>query len=234
MSRPALVVLAHGTSDAAGDFTWREVVALVRERLGPGAPQTVDLAYADVGSPMLADVLAHIDRSERPIVVPAFLASGYHVRTDVPAQLTAAGRGDAVVTAALGPDRALIDVAADRLREAGYRNGDRVVLASAGSSDPGARDEVRRAGVLLSEVLGRTVVVGAVTGEPGLGAAVAALRESGPGRVAVATWLLAPGQFARVAAAAGDLAGAPLGAHPGVADTIGRRYRDTVEPPPVD
>ncbi|MHA7961942.1 sirohydrochlorin chelatase, partial [Streptomyces sp. L500] len=57
--------------------------------------------------------------------------------------------------------------------------------------------------------------------------AVAALRRRGlPGPVAVAPYLLAPGDFARRAGSGrgADAVAAPLGAHPAVARLVLRRY----------
>jgi sirohydrochlorin ferrochelatase len=56
--------------------------------------------------------------------------------------------------------------------------------------------------------------------------AVAALRAAGAGRVAVASWLLAPGLFQRRLAACGaDVVAAPLADHPAVAELVVNRYR---------
>jgi hypothetical protein len=50
---------------------------------------------------------------------------------------------------------------------------------------------------------------------------VAGLRASGESRIAVASWLLAPGLFsARLTAAGADVVAAPLGAHPEVIDRL--------------
>ncbi|MBV8994738.1 MAG: sirohydrochlorin chelatase, partial [Pseudonocardiales bacterium] len=50
---------------------------------------------------------------------------------------------------------------------------------------------------------------------------VAGLRAAGESRVAVASWLLAPGLFSRrLGTAEADVVAAPLGAHPGVVDRL--------------
>ncbi len=113
--RPALVVLAHGTGDAAGRNTWGRLLVRLRAAL-PGVE--VRLAYAGVARPQLADVLPRM--SGPVVVVPAFLAAGFHVRVDVPGQLAAIGRDDVTLAEPLGPDPALVDVALDRLRAAGW------------------------------------------------------------------------------------------------------------------
>ncbi|MBO8186023.1 sirohydrochlorin chelatase [Streptomyces spirodelae] len=237
-----VLLVAHGTRHLAGVRTVRELADGVAARLG----QPVAVAYADVRGPTVAEALS---RLPGPVtLIPAFLASGYHVRVDIPAQVAAAGRaaavgqaalvgraGDVTVTPALGADPALLPALVDRLAEAGVREGDAVVLAAAGSSDPGARAEAhamaRRLGRLLR---GPVPVAWAATAEPAVAEEVARLRSAGARRVAVATWLLAPGLFAdRLAAAGADVVAAPLGAHPSVTSTLASRPALGLTPPPL-
>ncbi|MGH3810884.1 MAG: sirohydrochlorin chelatase [Pseudonocardiaceae bacterium] len=212
-----VVVAAHGTRDPAGVAVARQLVAALRARL---SDRPVLLAFVDVLGPGVGEVVAG---APGPVtVVPAFLTSGYHVRTDIPREVAATGRGDVTVTAALGPHRLLVGAMGDRLRAAGWRSGDTVVLAAAGSSDQRAVADVRAAAGQLSREVGRRVRVGFVaTGAPGVAPLVAGLRAAGAPRVTVASWLLAPGLFhGRLADAAADVVAAPLGAHPGVIDRL--------------
>lgn len=193
------------------------LVSALRARL-PGRP--VLLAFVDVLGPGVREVLAGVPG---PVtVIPAFLTSGYHVRTDVPKEVAATGRRDVTVTAALGPDPLLVSALADRLRAAGWCRGDAVVLAAAGSSDLRAVAEVRAAAGQLSALIGRRVRVGFVaTGTPEVAPLVAGLQAAGAPRVGVASWLLAPGLFhGRLAETGADLVAAPLGAHPGVIERL--------------
>ncbi|KAA2263851.1 sirohydrochlorin chelatase [Solihabitans fulvus] len=213
-----LVLVAHGTRDPAGAAAVDEIAAAVRSRLG-GVP--VAVAYADVRRPDLADVLGE---TPGPVVlVPAFLAAGYHVRVDLPAQLAACGRPEVLVARPLGPDPAVVDAVYARLAAAGWRRGDAVVLAAAGSSDARALAGTRRAAALLAARVGGPVAVGYVaTASPTVAEAVAA---SG-GRAAVASWLLAPGLFHRSLDDVGAAVVAdPIGAHPALVDAVLRRYR---------
>lgn len=214
----SLVIVAHGTRDPAGALVVAELADAVRVRL---RGVRVEFAFADVRGPTVADVLA--DLPGPAIVLPAFLATGYHVRVDLPAQL--ADFPDATLTAPLGPARAMVAAVHDRLLEAGYRAGDRVVLAAAGSSDPLALADVRRAALRLSARLDTEVHIGyCATARPALPQAIAQLA----GRVSVASWLLAPGLFHRAATRAGaDVVSAPIGVHPLVVDLIIARYRAT-------
>ncbi|HEX4103538.1 MAG TPA: CbiX/SirB N-terminal domain-containing protein [Pseudonocardiaceae bacterium] len=213
----SVVVAAHGTRDLAGVLVARQLVAALRLRL-PGS--SVRLAFIDVLGPAVREVVAG---APGPVtVVPAFLTCGYHVRTDVPREVAATGRRDVTVTAALGPHPLLVSAMADRLRVAGWRPGDAVVLAAAGSSDQRAVADVRAAAMQLSGELGCRVRVGFVaTGAPSVTALVRGLRADGAPRVAVASWLLAPGLFhRRLADSEADVVAAPLGTHPGVIDRL--------------
>ncbi|MBV8541891.1 MAG: sirohydrochlorin chelatase [Pseudonocardiales bacterium] len=213
----SVVVAAHGTRDPAGVAVARRLAGALRARL-PGRP--VLLAFVDVLGPGVREALAG---APGPVtVVPAFLSSGYHVRTDVPSQVAATGRRDVTVSAALGPHPLLVGAMADRLRAAGWRRGDAVVLAAAGSSDLRAVADVRVAARQLSGEVGTRVRVGFVaTGAPRVASLVTGLRAAGEPRVAVASWLLAPGLFSsRLLSAGADVVAAPLGAHPDVVDRL--------------
>ncbi|MFC7613135.1 sirohydrochlorin chelatase [Actinokineospora soli] len=156
-----LVLAAHGTRSPAGTATVHDLADQVRDLL----PEVgVRVAFADVRAP---DVTAVLRAVRGPAtVVPLFLAGGYHVRVDIPAQVAASGR-DAVVTAHLGPAPGLIAALHERLSDAGWRPGDPVVLAAAGSSDPRALADVRRAAVLLGARTGSAVRIGyAATASP--------------------------------------------------------------------
>ncbi len=212
-----VVVVAHGTRDPAGVDVARWLVGALRSRLS-GRP--VLLAFVDVLGPTVREVVVG---APGPVtVVPAFLTSGYHVRADVPREVAATGRRDVTVTAALGPHPLLVSAMGDRLRAAGWRRGAAVVLAAAGSSDPHAVADVRAAAAQLSGEVGGRVRVGFVaTGAPRVATLVAGLRAAGEPRVAIASWLLAPGLFhSRLAEAGADVVAAPLGVHPGVIDRL--------------
>ncbi|MDD7917360.1 sirohydrochlorin chelatase [Actinomycetospora callitridis] len=224
MTAPALLLLAHGTEDPAGQATWDRLVSAV-DRALPGIE--VRLAYAGVAVPSLPDVLVELPGPV--VVVPAFLASGFHVRVDVPEQLAATGRQDVVVAEPFGPDPALVGVLLDRLTEAGAETGDTVVLAAAGSTDPVAQGDLRTAAALLTARVGHDVPVGYIAGgEPRVASVVESAAARGP-RSVIATWLLAPGAFHRWLSSAGAaLVAEPLGDHPDVVGVAVARYRAAV------
>src|SRR4051794_39447512 len=225
-----LVLVAHGSRDDAAHACVEDIVAAVRTAL---TGVDVRLGYVDVRGPKVDEAVAGLDRA---VVVPAFLASGYHVRTDLPAQLAASGVAPErfSVTPAIGPDPLLAHAARQRLAEAGWRYGDAVVLAAAGSSDPAALAEVRVAGRMLAVEVGRKVRVGFVaTAAPRVDAVVAGLRAAGEQRIAVATWLLAPGVFhTRLGGAGGGVGSPPPGGHSHVVAPGGAPHPAAAPPHP--
>lgn len=215
-----LIAVAHGTRDPEGPVVLEDLLDEVKKRL-PAVD--VRIAYVDVIGPMLDEVLREL--AGAAVVVPMFLASGYHVRVDVPEAVASTG-GRAVVTPALGPDDAVLEAVADRLRSTGELP-DAVVMAAAGSSDQSALGEVEIAAAKLASVLGREVVAGYITtAVPTVAEAVAALREAGHQRIGVASYLLAPGLFLRRLDEVGaDVVAPPIGVHPRIVDLIIDRYR---------
>jgi sirohydrochlorin ferrochelatase len=223
---PALIACGHGTRGPAG----RRALARLRLDVAARRPGLqVVAASVDVQKPALPDVVARLTGvGRRCVVVPLLLAAGYHVRVDV-AEAIALGRGLATASAALGPDPALVDVLVQRLGECGLQEGDGLVLGAAGSSDPAAVADVERVAADLAARLARPVTTGYLSAAtPTLADAVRAARADDR-RVTLATFLLAPGYFADVLAAAGaDRASAPLAPHPALAELVLRRYDEAL------
>lgn len=216
-----LVLAAHGTRSSQGEFTLRALAEVVRRRR-PGRP--VELAYLEISRPLLRAVLPAV---AGPVtVVPLLLAGGYHVHVDLP-HVVAETRPDAVVARQLGPHPLLASALAGRLARAGLRPADAVVLGAAGSADPAALDDVRAAARLLSVRLARPVTAAfATSGTPSLTDAVAAAARRATGRrVAIASYLLAPGHFhGRLREAGAHLVSDPIGGHSDLAALIWARY----------
>ncbi|MFC9967244.1 sirohydrochlorin chelatase [Nocardia ignorata] len=227
---PALVLVAHGTRSARGVEMIAALADAVGTELGCGMDTTgpnplLRTAFVDVLGPSPSEVLRDLDGPA--VVVPAFLASGYHVYQDVPREVAESGHTAVAVTPAMGPDPALTRIMAMRLRAAGWQPGDAVVFAAAGSSDSRARQDVRRAAGMLAEQLAAPVRIAYVaTGAPRVPEVVAALRESGSQRVFIASYLLAHGLFhQRLHDAGADGVAEPIGVHPAVVRLIADRYR---------
>lgn len=222
MRRRAHLVLAlHGTTSTAGQQVASDLVIAVAGRL-PGVE--VHLGWADVLTPTLTETLAGVGDA---VVVPAFLTAGYHVTSDLPAAIQAAG-GRARLAGLIGP--ALVEAVADRLR-AGGGPGDAVVLAAAGSKRPRSVAEVNAAARQLSGLVGRPVVAAFLTAaRPSVTEAVAQLRASGHGRISIASYLLAPGVFSeRLHACGADMVSDPIGVHPLVVEAVASAYAAVVD-----
>lgn len=207
--------------------------------LGPevGATPALRTAFVDVLGPSPAEVLRDLAARSTvagepvpAVVVPAFLASGYHVYQDVPREVAESGHPAVAVTAAMGPDPALARIMAVRLRAAGWRPGDAVVFAAAGSSDPRARADVRRAAAMLTAQLATPVRTAYVaTGLPRVPEVVEQMRATGQQRVFIASYLLAHGLFhERLHRAGATGVAEPIGVHPAVVRLIADRYRAAV------
>lgn len=228
MSPPPLVAVAHGSRDPLAARATRALLDEVR-RQRPGL--TVLESYLDHTEPSLTGVLGGLREA---VVVPLLLGAAYHSSVDIPAAIRAGG-GRAVQADVLGPDALLLAGLERRLTEAGIPPGDpatAVVLAAAGSTGAGAVAAVRD---LARDWAGRgwwaVEPAYASAAVPTVPAAVAGVRRRGAPRVAVATYLLFPGQFADGLAAAGaDVVSAPLADAPEVAAVVLARYDAAARP----
>lgn len=233
---PALVLCAHGTRDPDGRAAVRSVVDEVAALL-PGVD--VHEAFVDVHGPFVADVVAGLPAKDPAdaaapagalagVVVPLLLAGGYHVHVDIAEAV--ASRNDVVATPALGPDDRLVDGVLDRLRQAGAPRGAAVVLVAAGSSDERAQADSAEVARRLAERWDGPVTLGFAAGPaPSAADAVRAARAAAPGRVVVASYLLAPGFFQRrVEACGADVVTGPVLPDARVAEIVGERYRTAV------
>jgi len=213
-----LIAVAHGTADPRGIRAVHDLVRLMARRR-PDLP--LSLGFVDVDLPALPELVRRVVAdSNQAVVVPLLLSSGYHVYVDVAAE---ADRypGRVRAAAALGPDPVLAEVLADRLGD--LRPVDQVVLAAAGSSDPRALLDCENTAELLSHRIDRPVHVGYVSGA---GERLPVVLARTAGRVAVATYLLAPGFFETLVRrhARGHHVSPPLGADPRLAELALRRY----------
>ncbi|ORA39144.1 sirohydrochlorin chelatase [Mycobacterium aquaticum] len=219
----SLVLAAHGTRKPGGVAMINTLAERVAQLLG----RQVHVSFVDVLGPTPTEVLDALPADAPAVVVPAFLASGYHVRVDVPTYVAASGHPSVTITQPLGPCPGTVRVLADRLAESGWRPGVSVILAAAGTSDPRAQSDLRRTAALLSAVTGdRVELAYAATGAPSVAEAVAAQRQRSGRRIAVASYLLADGLFQdRLRDAGGDVVSEPLGLHPGMVRLIANRFR---------
>ncbi|WP_407564825.1 sirohydrochlorin chelatase [Streptomyces sp. 184] len=185
-------------------------------------PEAVRVATARPGTP---------DVRDRP--APAAERTGLGTATDRPAighpAPAPAPPLSARVAAPLGPHPLLADALADRLTEAGWRGGDGVVLAAAGSRASRSAADTEATAALLAARLGVPVLPAyASAAAPTVAEAARTLAARGCRRVGVACCFTAPGLFARRTAATARGLGlpvaAPLGAHPALARLVLHRY----------
>ena len=216
----SLILAAHGTRRPGGVAMIGDLAANVSALV----ERTVQVAFVDVLGPTPSEVLSSAGRPA--VVVPAFLARGYHVRTDLPAHVAASGHPNVTVTPALGPSREIAQIVAQQLVKSGWRPGDSVILAAAGTSDPRARADLRITAAQVSALTRSSVDLGfAATGAPHVCEAVERARRRGR-RVVVASYLLADGLFHEVLRASGaDIVTRPLGTHPELARVIASRFQ---------
>lgn len=228
LRHPALVLTAHGSADPRSSATTWEVADQIR-RLRPWLD--VRVAFCERSEPNLRDVLAGLDRPA--LVTPLLLASAYHARVDIPAIISDSGRDDVTVADTLGEDPRLVSVLAERLTDIGIAIGGGaesdtgVLIVAVGSSHPAANAATASlAGALPGQWA--AVRVAYATTEPSVTDGIAALREAGARRLAVAPWFIAPGRITdRVAAICekqGVAMAAPLGAHRVVAECVLDRF----------
>jgi sirohydrochlorin ferrochelatase len=236
LTLPPLIAVAHGSRDPRAAATIGELLSVVRSRAAGRGVGGLDVRPAFLGhsAPSLPQVLGAVSAEhDTCVVVPLLLTAAYHSKTDIPARLadarTALPRLDIRYAGTLGPDPLLLAALGRRLAEAGAGGASSLVLAAAGSSDPGANASVAALAARWQADGGwrRVVPAYASAASPSPGEAVRALAGLAP--VAVATYLLAPGYFADqirdAALAAGALAvSGALGAAPEVADVIIDRY----------
>ncbi len=232
-----MLLVAHGSRDPrAADATTALARAVSAAR--PGTP--VLASWLDHTEPGPTQALRGLAAAGHPraVLVPLLLTAAYHRRVDIPAAVTAARESGPPIrvriTDVLGPvgatvDPALLDGLRRRLAEAEAGRFDALVLAAAGTRDPGARASVGRVAEALGAALGTpTRVSYASAAPPAVGAAVARLRARGARRVAVAAYFLAPGLFHDAVTAAAREAGAvavaaPLTDAPELVDLVLRR-----------
>ncbi|WP_344975670.1 sirohydrochlorin chelatase [Salinactinospora qingdaonensis] len=135
-----------------------------------------------------------IESIDGPLVaVPAYLAGGDLASAELFSEVDLDNRFDACATSPLGAVPSIVGDIARRLDEAGWQQGDGVVLAADGSPDQEGRQEVTAVARMLSRRVHSPVQVAYVNAwAPSVADAVERLRRHGQQRVAVAAWQLLP------------------------------------------
>ena len=227
MSTRPLVLLAHGSRRPGPS----SLLSRTAERVSTILPGVeVRTGYVELQPP---DPATALEGLVDPVVLPFFLARGYHVVHDVPAAVERHGSG--TVTGHLGVEEHLVEAVAQRLHEAsaplgGITGLDHIILGAAGSRQAAALEEVETITRLLEARLGRRVTPAYLSAaRPSVRDAVSSARARGARRVGVATYLLAEGRFHRALHSTGaDVVAAPIGDHPALAELVALRYREQV------
>lgn len=174
MTSRVLVACSHGTIDPEGTAAVSALVAAARAR---SSGLTVVEACVDVHGPYVADVVEEWDG--HATVVPLLMAPGHHLGVDIARAVD--GRPQARVAAPLGPDPRVTAVLLERMRGAGVRLGDTVVLVAAGSTDDRSENATREAARMLGRTWGGPVHVAYGSArEPRVADEVARLRAAAP------------------------------------------------------
>ena len=223
--------MAHGSADPRAAAAIGELMPLVARRAADRGLSVPDLRVAYLGhaAPSVPQVMRTFGPDTQVTVLPLLLTAAYHSKTDIPRVLARAGTARLNVTygAPLGPHPLLLRALERRLPEMAFENPAEtgVVLAAAGSSDPGANATIAGLAAQWQAAVGwfavRPAYASAVSpaaaggqGSPaaagGQGSPAAAggqgstppaqavteLLRAGARRVVVASYLLAPGLFA--------------------------------------
>lgn len=224
MSRPVLLVIAHGSRDPRHAATVHALTERVRAER-PGL--RVETAFLEFNAPSVPRVLERLaaQGADEVVALPLLLTRAFHAKTDIPSVLREARarlpRLHIRQADVLGPSPLLNATLGRRLREAGIRPGDLprtgLVLASAGSTDPEAI-------AVIAEIARELRHTGWCAVRPAFASAplprtedaVRALRADGVERVAVAPYVIAPGRLPDRIAAGAEAAGADV-----LADVLG-------------
>jgi len=179
---PRLLV-AHGSPDKRSAATVRRIA----ERAGAIAT-FLDFDRPDPRSTISALVAAGHDRIT---MVPLLLTDAHHHRVDLPAIVAASTERHPELSIAVDAPIGGAHLVPALAR--GLPPADAVILAAAGTRHGPARDAIDVVAAALGERLGLPCSTAYATGEPGVGDEVARLRGEGFGRVAVASYFIAPG-----------------------------------------
>ncbi len=200
-SRPALLVVGHGTRSAAGVAEFIALVDRVRFRAG-GLP--VGGGFIELSRPPLTDAVSQlVAAGERHFgVVPLVLVAAGHAKGDIPAALAREQQRHPGICYCygrpLGPHPTLLALLAERLDAVlppGAAADTTVLLVGRGSTDPDANAEIAKVARLFWEGRGLGAVEYAFVSlaEPGVPAALERCRRLGARRIVVLPYFLLPG-----------------------------------------
>lgn len=215
-----LVAVAHGTRQLEGQTVVKSLIKRI-QNMRPDL--RVHLSFIEIQSPSLDQVLQQVPNC---VVVPLLLSRGYHISQDIQEMVSKISSA-IPIAAPLGPDPILAQVVMRRLVEAGVQKQDSIVLAAAGSSRSVASQDVERLAELVSFYFGGKIKPAYISSMgPYVGEVVEKLhKNSHDTKVAVATYLLAPGIFTNQLSQCGaNLVAKPIGDDEQVARLVIKRF----------
>lgn len=192
-----ILLVGHGSRDAAGNDAVRALAAAIRARRG-----AADAAFVELATPTVGDGLdAAAAVADDVVVAPVFLLTAGHVKNDLPVALAqardrhrrvrfTAARPVGAAPALVAALRArAIAATADPARAA-------LILVGRGSGDPDANAEVCRVARLVGEGApwAHRAAAFAAVADPGLPAALEAAARQRPSAIVVVPYLLFPGR----------------------------------------
>jgi sirohydrochlorin cobaltochelatase len=199
--RPALLVIGHGTKDAAGVGQFGELVQLVQA----AAPHAdVEGGFLELAPPPIQDATARLVAAghRRVDVVPLVLVAAGHSKGDIPAALRREELRHPGLSfryaRPLGPHPLLLAEAESRLLDIVQREqwpDTAVVLVGRGATDPDANSEIAKTARLLQEGRGIGTVETCFISlaRPSVPEGLDRARRLGFDRIVVLPWLLFAG-----------------------------------------
>jgi len=217
VSRPPLLLAAHGTRDQSGVDAFAALAARVGRLAAPDGTRVAG-GFIELSAPPLRDAVSLLTGSApaRLVAVPLMLSAAGHAKGDIPAALAREHARHPAVSFVygrpLGPHPALIDLLDQRVAAEGL-DAPAVLLVGRGSTDPDANADVVKTARLLWEgrdyPLAETAFVSLA--RPDVTEGLERCRLLGARRIVVARYFLFPGVLPdRVA----EQAAAYAAAHP--------------------
>jgi sirohydrochlorin cobaltochelatase len=204
---PPLLLVGHGTVDAAGVAEFVAFTARLRARLGAEGVD-VDGGFIELAQPTVHQAWSALAAAghRRVAAVPLVLVAAGHAKGDIPAALQREVLRDPgsgyVMGRPLGPHPVLQQLLAARIAEVSPAD-TAVLLVGRGSTDPDANAEVCKVARLLQEGRDYDFVEPAFVSlaDPDVRAGLARCRALGARRVVVAPYFLFDGVLPRRVAA---------------------------------
>jgi sirohydrochlorin cobaltochelatase len=156
VTRPPLLLAAHGTRDPAGVAAFRALAARVGDMAGRDGTQVAG-GFIELSAPPLRDSVSLLTSTApaRLVAVPLMLSAAGHAKGDIPAALARERTRHPGLTwtygRPLGPHPALLELLAARIAAVSGPDAPAVLLVGRGSTDPDANADVVKTARLLWE-----------------------------------------------------------------------------------